>query len=106
MYRLPNTNPINHIHELRLAPSCPPNNSPDCVISRVNHPMIEFSPHHLARVRREFGMAKGKGHEIWQSRPTINLLADLFLSLSLERTQPQREFKYDVAVLRRSARSR
>jgi hypothetical protein len=25
---------------------------------------------------------------------------------SLERTQPQREFMYDVAVLRRSARSR
>ena len=25
---------------------------------------------------------------------------------SLERTQPQRDFKYDVAVLRRSARSR
>ena len=25
---------------------------------------------------------------------------------SLERTQPQRDFKYDVAMLRRSARSR
>ena len=25
---------------------------------------------------------------------------------SLERTQPQRDFKYDVAVLRRSARGR
>jgi len=36
-------------------------------------------------------MAKGKGHEIWQFRPTINLSTELFLSLSLQRTQPQRE---------------
>lgn len=67
-----------------------PNHSPDCVKSRVNHPMIDCSPHHLARVRREFGIANGKIHEIWQSRPTINLSADFFLSLSLERTPPGR----------------
>ena len=67
------------------------NNSPDCVISRVNHPMIDFSPHHLARVRRECGMAKGKGHEIWQSRPTINLSMGFFHSLSLEPTRPAAE---------------
>jgi len=41
-----------------------------------------------------------------QVRPTINLSADFFLSLSLERTQPQRDFMNDVAKLRRSARGR
>ena len=70
-----------------------PNHSPNCVISRVNHPMIDFSPHHLARVRRECGMAKGKGHEIWQSRPTINLSMGFFHSLSLQRTRPGRGFR-------------
>ena len=39
-------------------------------------------------------------------RPTINLSAGVFHSLSLERTQPQRDFMYDVAELRRSARGR
>lgn len=74
---------VSHGRELR------PNQSPDCVISQVNHPMIDFSPHHLARVRREFEMAKGKGPETWQSPPTINLSADLFLSLSLKLTTPR-----------------
>jgi hypothetical protein len=43
----------------------------------------------------------------------VNAPAELLLSTefsrpnnSLERTQPQREFMYDLAVLRRSARSR
>jgi len=42
----------------------------------------------------------------WGIRPTINLSTGFFHSLSLERTQPQRDFMYDVAVLRRSARGR
>ena len=40
------------------------------------------------------------------SCPTINLLVGIFHRLSLERTQPQRDFMYDVAALRRSARCR
>ena len=38
--------------------------------------------------------------------PTINLSADSFLSLSLERTPPRRDLMMEVALRRRSARDR
>jgi len=51
-------------------------------------------------------MGDAKWASIPRFRPTINLHTEFSHSLSLERTQPQRDFKDDVAVLRRSARGR
>src|SRR3990172_13206610 len=41
--------------------------------------------------------------KVWLGQPMVGKVVH---NNSLERTQPQREFMYDVAVLRRSARSR
>jgi len=46
-------------------------------------------------------LGDAKWASIPRFRPTINLRAGFSHSLSLERTQPQRDFMYDVAVLRR-----
>ena len=83
-----------------------PNHSPDCVISRVNHPMIDFSPHHIARVRRKIGKATPRMCATWAFRPTINLRAGFFHSLSLERTRPARRDTLKESWPGRSARGR
>ena len=63
--------------------------------------MTCFSPHPIARFRRRLGTATPKGRANWGIRPTINLSTGFFNSLSLERTQPQRDIMYDVEMLRR-----